>query len=80
MYRNQLSDLDHTMMASQYIGWFESTMRQIFPNISNAHNQALAWGGLGETAGWAAKSTIEKNAIVAINADYRSGSIGTPCP
>ena len=79
-YRNSLGQLDHTLIAQQYINQFKSIMKNIFPNIDNDTNNALAWEGLGETAVWSAKSNLEKNHIVGINDAHRSGSAGQTCP
>lgn len=80
IYRNSIGGLDHTLMAQQYIDWFKSIMTTLFPNIDNDTNTALAWGGLEETSGWAAKSDIEKNHIVGINNEHKSGIVGQKCP
>lgn len=78
-YKGQLSSLDHDVMASQYISYFEAAMRDIFPNIDNVDNNHLAWGGLGETARWNALSSAQKTVIAATNRAFKAGTVGHPC-
>lgn len=56
-------------------------MSKNFPDLSQSDNNALAWGGLYETAGFAKKSASDRNAIAGVNERYKTQQEGTvACP
>lgn len=74
--------LSHELMARYFIDDMVSSLQQLFPGMDTERATALAWGGLGQTSLWVAKSDTEKNDIVAINNQEKynqSGSTGTFC-
>lgn len=73
---------DHTIMASTYMNALASTLREIFPQLSQSDAEALSWGGLGSTTAWQnlVQSDPNKAAqIVAVNEKHKKGQLGTKC-
>ena len=54
---------DHDEMVNNYIPWFESALRAIYPNIPPADLEALAYGGLMDSMAF---SLSEKDAFASL--------------
>jgi len=76
-YNNAI--LDHQVMSTNYIGWFEKSMKNMFPNLSDYDNESLAWGGLYTTFEWSQKDSSSKNFALQINKSYKDGTSGVKC-
>jgi hypothetical protein len=71
---------DHNVMVIQYIPWFESTLKAIYPSMSDSDAQALAFGGLTQTMAMSVSSySGQKSFLDNINNIYKDGAKGTPC-
>lgn len=78
-------DADHDTMASQYVQLFAEAMMSIFPNLSQSHAIALAWGGLQGTTAWGQMGALQDPILSDIYKywNYRNSNTqpyGTPCP
>ena len=80
-YFRQTGQLDdHNEMVNNYIPWFESTLKTLYPSMSPEDAEALAYGGLTDSMAF---TTSEKDAFRAsyeyTSNAYATGMKGSPC-
>jgi len=61
---------DHQYMATNYINMMTSSLRSMYPDITEADARALSWGGLENTSAYDLLTISEKNEIATINKKY----------
>lgn len=79
---SRMSDLDHQVMADLYISKMIEGIQELHPSISSADAEALAWGGLQETAVWSElliSDPVKANLIRQTNNNFRNGDVGNTC-
>lgn len=73
--RSLSEDAQHIDMATYYVQPMAQALVGLY-GMSPENATAVAWGGLGETSQWKAKSASEQNNIININGNYRTGVSG----
>lgn len=76
--------LDHDTMANEYISLMADALQEIFPNLANDREVAvaLAWGGLYKTLAWPlfiSSNPTQAQAIINMNNAHKAGTSGTIC-
>lgn len=65
----------HNQMASAYINFMVSYLKNFNTNISDEMAYALAWGGLSKTTNWASLDDTQKNNISRLNRQARRDGV-----
>lgn len=75
-------DLQHNAIAAEYESKLESSLKSLFPNLSDLDAKSLSWGGLMDTPAWAdfkAKNPSQAQDMEVANSQRRVHTKGTPC-
>jgi len=79
-FRVTNTSFDHEVMVSHYIPWFTSTLKSIYPTMSDYDATSLAYGGLTQTAGFGLGLEAPMLNFYLLNNDsYKTAKSGTPC-
>lgn len=85
-YSNAVIRLDqHDVMAAAYVNQLKDAVLEIFPSYPPDYAEALAWGGLHESAAWSTKPPAWQQAILDKNHVEKGltgvgTQVGTGCP
>jgi hypothetical protein len=69
----------HSEMANGYVNRMASALIKMYPNLTTNQANAMAWGGLQDTSGWAALPDNLKNQYTIENNYQHAGNFGTKC-
>lgn len=71
--------IQHNEIANYYRSLMSSTLKSLFPGMSNADAEALAWSGLKSSSAWNALTSGQRSDINNILGAYGSNNAGTSC-
>lgn len=79
-FRKSRVGFDHQVMFEEYIPWYTSILKTMYPGMDPNDTQALAYGGLQDAPSYIGSLTsLQKQSYKEANDKYRSGTSGTPC-
>jgi hypothetical protein len=71
---------DHQVMFEQYIPWYTSILKTMYPGMDENDMLGLAYGGLQDAPSYIGTlTTLQKQSYKDANERYKSGAKGTPC-